>query len=160
MNTFEEKMVELGVSWANAFSLPRSVGSIFGLVFASPTPLGLDDFTEKLGISRGSASMGINFLLNMGAIHPIKSEGSRRVTYEPEMSLRRLLDGVIQATILPHLRESSASLGDLQESLETLNPEDREILEKRLQAVASWRRKAQTLAPIVAKLLGSNRPKK
>jgi DNA-binding transcriptional regulator GbsR (MarR family) len=148
-------MVELGVSWANAFSLPRSVGSIFGLLFASAQPLGLDDLIEKLGISKGSASMGLKFLHRMGAIHTVKTVDSRRTTYEPEMSIRRLLDGVLQATVLPHLRDSSDSFDDLESTLKLSDPGDRAILEKRLQALRTWRRKAQTLTPVVAKLLGT-----
>ncbi|MBC2601243.1 GbsR/MarR family transcriptional regulator [Puniceicoccus vermicola] len=155
MSPFEEKMVELGVSWASAFSLPRSVGSIFGLLFASPQPLGLDDLTEKLGISKGSVSMGLNFLHRMGAIHTVKTPGSRRTTYEPELSIRRLLDGVLQATVLPHLKDSTESLDDLEASLDLADPEERAILERRLKALRTWRRKAQTLAPLIAKLLGA-----
>ena len=150
-------MVELGISWASAFSLPRSVGSIFGLIFASARPLSLDDIIEKLGLSRGSVSMGLNFLHRMGAIHIVKLPDSRRITYEPEMSIRRLLDAVLQATVLPHLKGSTDNFDDLESSLADTDPEGRAILEKRLQALRSWRRKAQSMAPIVARLLGTPR---
>jgi len=35
VNSFENQMISLGVSAASAFSLPKSVGAIFGLIFAS-----------------------------------------------------------------------------------------------------------------------------
>ncbi len=114
VNSFERQLVDLGISVATAFSLPRSVGSIFGLIFASADPIGLEDIIHKLEISRGSASMGLNFLLKMGAIQAIPPPGgTRRTLYEPEMSLRRLLDGVLQATILPHLNESTVKIDQL-----------------------------------------------
>jgi len=155
MNAFERQVVELGISVATAFSLPRSVGSIFGLVFASADPIGLEDIIHKLEISRGSASMGLNFLLKMGAIQAIPpSEGTRRTLYEPEMSLRRLLDGVLQATILPHLNGGAARIDQLAASLEELPPEEQAILGKRLNTLRSWRSKARTLAPLAARVLG------
>lgn len=153
-------MVDLGVAGATAFSLPRSVGSIFGLLFASPRPLGLDDLAEKLEISRGSASMGLNFLQKMGAIRAVPVDGTRRTVYEPETSLRRLLDGVLQATVVPHLKDSGKRLDDLEEALrEVPEAEDgeREVLEKRLQILRTWRGKAKTLAPVAARMLGSRK---
>jgi len=78
MNSFETRMTDLGVAAATAFSLPKSVGAIFGLVFASPQPIGLNELIRKLEISRGSASMGLNFLLKMGAIQVVEVEGTRR----------------------------------------------------------------------------------
>lgn len=157
MNSFETRMTDLGVSAATAFSLPKSVGAIFGLVFASPRPIGLDDLIRKLEISRGSASMGLNFLLKMGAIQIVEVEGSRRTLYEPELSLRRLLDGLLRTNVLPHLRDSGDRLDELREDLRDLTPEDRQILEKRLDTLASWRKKAQQLAPLAARVLGSGK---
>ncbi|MEM0965493.1 MAG: hypothetical protein AAGJ81_05025 [Verrucomicrobiota bacterium] len=147
-------MVDLGVAGANAFSLPKSVGSIFGLLFASPYPLGLDDLVQKLEISKGSASMGLNYLRKIGAIRDVDLPDSRRTTYEPELSLRRLLDGILQATILPHLKDSGERLDELQEALSAIEGEDRLILEKRLKTLRSWRKKGQTLAPVASQFLG------
>lgn len=147
--------MDLGISVATAFSLPRSVGSIFGLIFASADPIGLEDIIRKLEISRGSASMGLNFLLKMGAIQAIPPPGgTRRTLYEPEMSLRRLLDGVLQATILPHLNGSTVKIDQLAASLEELSPEEQAVLGKRLSTLRSWQSKARTLAPIAARVLG------
>lgn len=154
MNSFEKHMVNLGIAGASAFSLPRSVGSIFGLIFASAEPVGLDDLIEKLGISRGSTSMGLNFLLKMGAIVPTTVEGSRRSVYEPEMSLRRLLDGILRTTVFPHLNDSGTRLDALEESLAELPAEERQLLSKRLNTLRSWQSKARTLAPFATRVLG------
>ena len=62
LSDFDRSLVALGISAATAFSLPKSVGAIFGLAFASPQPLALDDFVERLEISKGSASQGLKFL--------------------------------------------------------------------------------------------------
>jgi len=151
-------MVDLGVAGATAFSLPRSVGSIFGLIFASAQPLGLDDIAQKLEISRGSASMGLNYLHKMGAIKAVETQGIRRTVYEPEMSVRRLIEGILQATVLPHLRDSGERLAALEQSLISVDPTDQSILKARLKTLRGWRSKAQTLAPVVKKILGAKKP--
>jgi len=150
-------MIELGVAAATAFSLPRSVGSIFGLIFACPQPIGLEDLVEKLEISRGSASMGLNFLLKMGAIKQAEVEGIRRALYEPEMSLRRLLDGLLQATILPHLQSGGEKLENLETLLSEESPADRKILAKRIVTLRAWKRKVEQLAPLAARVLGTRK---
>ncbi len=155
MNSWEQQMVDLGITGANAFSLPRSVGAIFGLLFASPHPLALDDLTDTLGISRGSASMGLNFLQRMGAIRAVEVPGSRRTTYEPETSFRRLVNGVLQATVVPHLRDSGERLDELEIALTDVDDADRELLRKRLETLRTWRRKGKTIAPFLGKMLGT-----
>ena len=40
LTEFEQSMVALAISAATAFSLPKSVGAMFGLTFASAKPLG------------------------------------------------------------------------------------------------------------------------
>src|SRR5664279_941808 len=95
------------------FGVPKSVGQIYGLLYASPEPLSFSDIVERLDISKGSASQGLQLLRSLGAIrvadeldgrenshfhlHPHSgSEASRRIAYAPELSLRRLVSGVLQ----------------------------------------------------------------
>ena len=155
---WREQMVEFGVRGAAAFQLPKSVGQLFGLIFGSARPLCLDDCVDLLGISRGSASMGLNFLQEIGAIEPVAVEnGNRRTHYGPETSLRRLLTGILDAKIAPHLRSSMSRLDGLEDALESVPPEDHAILAARLKTLRSWRRKGASVLPVVEKLLGSRR---
>jgi len=152
---WREQMVEFGVRGAAAFQLPKSVGQLFGLIFGSARPLCLDDCVDLLGISRGSASMGLNFLLEIGAIEVVEVQHSRRRThYGPETSLRRLLTGILDAKIAPHLRSSMSRLDGLEVALESVPPEDHAILAARLKTLRSWRRKGATILPVVEKILG------
>ena len=49
--------------------VPKSVGQIYGLLFASPEPLSFSDIVERLDISKGSASQGLQLLRALGAIN-------------------------------------------------------------------------------------------
>jgi hypothetical protein len=52
----------------HVFGVPKSVGQIYGLLYASPEPLSFSDIVERLEISKGSASQGLQFLRSLGAI--------------------------------------------------------------------------------------------
>jgi DNA-binding transcriptional regulator GbsR (MarR family) len=152
--SWEEEVIRYTVSLATAFSLPKSVGQIFGLIFSSARPLCLDEVVERLGISKGSASSGLNFLLKMTAIQAVELEGDRRMHYVPEISLRRLAQGLLEQTIIPHLQEGSTALDSMESHLVELEKDDRVILAGRLQALRVWEKKARTLLPFLLKFLG------
>ena len=49
MTEFEESLVALGISAATAFSLPKSVGALYGLASARAEPQAFDDFHLSAG---------------------------------------------------------------------------------------------------------------
>jgi len=155
MNDFEQSMVALGISAATAFSLPKSVGAMFGLSFASPQPLALDDFVERLQISKGSASQGLKFLQRMGAVRVVYAPHDRRTLYEPEMSLRRLLIGIFNENVMPHLQQSREKVTELRGLLKQNghSSDELELLEDRLDILEGWGKKGRMLWPLAERVL-------
>ena len=66
------------------FGIPKSVGQIYGLLYASPKPLGFTAIVERLEISKGSASQGLQLLRSLGAINEAEAKDgtARGVAYE------------------------------------------------------------------------------
>ena len=169
LTEFEQSLISLGISAATAFSLPKSVGAMFGLAFASAEPLALDDFVERLDISKGSASQGLRFLQRMGAVHAVyftsQSEGNlrpaagdlrpNRTYYEPETSLRRLLIGILNENVVPHLQQSGDAVVRLREQLNGIDKDQRKVLENRLDNLESWGKKGRMLFPVVERFLAA-----
>jgi hypothetical protein len=174
LSSFEQSLVALGISAATAFSLPKSVGAMFGLTYASAQPLALDDYVERLEISKGSASQGLKFLQHMGAIKPVyfRDEGRgtrdddkgstlvpgrlsvRRTYYEPETSLRRILIGILNENILPHLKQSGDAVDRLREQLgDVEDTEERAVLADRLKTLEGWGKKGRMLLPLAERVL-------
>ncbi|MCC5806404.1 MAG: hypothetical protein JJU00_08765 [Opitutales bacterium] len=151
---WEREVVDFYIHLAQAFSLPKSVGAIFGILFASPRALALDDIVERLSISKGSASSGLKLLQRVGAVQPTYEPGDRRTRYVPEMSIRRLLTGLLQETVTPHLRRGAAQLESLAPLLNEFPPDERKILAARLRALNTWQGKAKRLLPFVLGFLG------
>src|SRR5262245_56308249 len=82
LNPLEAEVIALFVQMSRALGQPRSLGEIYGLLFISARPLAMDDLIERLGLSKGSASMGLRFLRNAGAIKMVYVPADRRVHYE------------------------------------------------------------------------------
>lgn len=137
--------------------LPPSVGEIYGLLFISREPLAQADFVARLGISKGSASQGLNLLKALGALNEVEREGpdSRRTYFEADLNLKRLVGGFIRNQIRPHLRSGEAKMDGLQEIAEREeDPEQREFIQERLGKLERWSQRGQMVLPILQRFLG------
>jgi hypothetical protein len=170
------------------FGVPKSVGQIYGLLYASPEPLSFSDIVERLEISKGSASQGLQLLRSLGAIKvadakrcPLSGaltagdsaepgalrlsrnpshfhlhsggEAPRRIAYEPELSLRRLVSGVMQERISPLAVAGTDRLGRLRELAESGGGASDFYLD-RVKQLETWRRRLRTVLPVLSMLLG------
>ena len=174
------------------FGVPKSVGQIFGLLYATPEPLSFSDIVERLEISKGSASQGLQLLRSLGAIklaEPLKlasgisdqakreesqskrsvepsatnshfhsdtdsqANASRRAAYEPELSLRKLVSGVLLERIAPLAVAGADRLTRLRELAEQDGVGNDFYLDRAKQLNA-WRRRLKTVLPMLSMLLG------
>ncbi len=155
----QREMVEICAHIVQQLGLPRSVGQIYGVIYASPRPLAFADVVAYLGISNGSASQGLRFLRELGAVHAVEGGEGRRELFKPETELRRLLGGVLQHRFRNPLEAGVEKLNMLQGKI---GPEDsvhREFIEQRLGSLQVWHRKALHLLPLLQTFLGKGRRK-
>lgn len=165
---FEAECVQFFAEAVQLFGIPKSVGQIYGLLYASPRPLGFLDIVERLEISKGSASQGMQLLRELGAINEVRakrngnetatvddSRGSRpaRVLYEPELSLRRLVSGVLRERIGPMAATSAKRLARLK-SLAAHPTPDGTFYLARARQLNTWRRRMRAVLPVLMALLG------
>lgn len=99
----EGEMISIFVQMTQVLGLPRSLGEIYGLLFASPKPLAFQEIAERLNLSKGSVSQGLRFLRTIGAIKPVVITGDRREYFEPEIELRALVGGFLRERLNPQL---------------------------------------------------------
>jgi len=64
----EVEVIQLFVQFSRTVGQPRSIAEIYGLLFVSHQPLTLDDLVERLRLSKGSASQGLKYLRELGAV--------------------------------------------------------------------------------------------
>src|SRR4051812_18667237 len=98
---FERECVEFFADFVQVLGVPRSIGQIYGLLFSSPEPLSFTDIAERLDISKGSASQGLQSLRALGAVVSVSGENDRRERFEPELGIRKLVSGVLRERVEP-----------------------------------------------------------
>ena len=162
---FERECVHLFSEVVQVLGVPRSAGQIYGLLFASSQPLSFSDIVERLEISKGSASQGLQLLRTLGAIKllpPTDGRSGERVVsmtrdyYEPELSLRKLVSGVLQERIVPMATVGTDHFARLRRLAE--DDQERSIfLLDRVKQLEIWRKRLRTVLPVLSALFG---PKK
>lgn len=148
----EQEMVAFFVGLAQVLGLPRSLGEIYGLTYASPQPVCLGDLCERLGMSKGSASQGLRLLVTLGALKPVYVPGERRDFFEPERSLKLIVSRLLGERLQPHLASGRARL-DRMQSLLAQGAVDPLVL-SRVNSLRTWHGKAEKLLPWVGRFLG------
>ncbi|MEM6910850.1 MAG: hypothetical protein AAF555_04635 [Verrucomicrobiota bacterium] len=156
LSALEVEVIDLFVGGVRALGLPKSIGEIYGLLYVSPEPLHLDRLIQRLRISRGSASQGVRFLRNLGAIQTNYIPGDRRDHYVAVAELKKLVSGFLESEIQPHLLSGKERLHHLGRTL-TKNKGDREtaaFLKGRVDQLRKWHRWANQVVPMVKGFLG------
>ena len=155
MNALEKQVVDVFVDGVRVLGLPRSIGEIYGLLFIAPQPLSLDDFVARLNISKGSASQGLRALRDLGAVKETSVEGARRVFYEADIELKRLVGGFVREQVRPHLESGQLKVGRLLEAVgEEEDPVLREFYDERVAKLETWMRRGRMVLPLLQKVLG------
>ncbi len=153
LNAWQLAVVDLFVHAVQAVGLPRSVGQIYGYLYAIEEPATMDDIKDILGISKGSTSQGLKMLRQFGAVRSVFVLGTRREHFVAENSLRRLVSGFISEVVEPHMTSGSARLEHIKSLIENLPEDQRPGAEERLVMLRTWHDKATKLIPLLRNFL-------
>ncbi|MFY8268970.1 MAG: GbsR/MarR family transcriptional regulator [Terrimicrobiaceae bacterium] len=148
---FEDTLAEVFSELADLFGNPRSHGQIYGILFASPSPLTMDDIAARLEISKGSASQGLRALETLGAVE--RHATSRTATSAAKLELKLLITGFVRQRLLPRLTASKTLLATLPPLLAALPPGHEADYTLRLKRVTQWHDRALQCLPLAQKLL-------
>src|SRR5256714_12182218 len=110
LTELETEIIDLFVNLSRLLGQPRSFAEIYGLLFISARPLAMDDLIGRLKLSKGSASQGLKFLRNVGAVKMVYVPGDRRVHYEAVAELRKLVTSFLRDPVVPDLEQAQARL--------------------------------------------------
>jgi hypothetical protein len=84
---------------------------------------------------------------------PLASDASRREYFEPELSLRKLVAGVLRERVTPFATASTERLARLRELADQDTGTEKHYLD-RVKQLESWRRRLKTVLPVLGALLG------
>jgi len=130
------------------------VAEIYGLLFVSPRPLPQDDFGDRLNMSKGTASQGLRYLLDLGAVRTVYVAGDRRVHYEAVAELRNLAGRFVRQQILNNFEDSGTRLDRITVEAQKLSGEERKTAVARLKLLQSWEKNVKRILPIILTVFG------
>lgn len=150
LDAFERECIEVFVRAAAVLAVPRSIGEIYGLLFASAQPLSMDAVVHRLAISKGSASQGLRWLRDVGAVRAEYVPGDRRDHFVAETELRRLAAGFLREQVRPHLDSGANLLGRL-DAAATVAVDPR-FASGRVKKLRRWHRFGGQVLPLLLRV--------
>jgi DNA-binding transcriptional regulator GbsR (MarR family) len=151
LSEFELESIDLFIHSVQVLGLPRSIGEIYGFLFAQPQPQPMEVLVRRLSMSAGSASQGLRFLKNIGAVKITLHPGDRREFFSAQTELRKLIVGLIKERIQPHLDNGDARVALMLQSSRKLPAGDRALLQGRVELLKNWRSKAAKALPFIVR---------
>jgi DNA-binding transcriptional regulator GbsR (MarR family) len=107
-----------------------------------------------LNLSKGSASQGLKYLLDLGAVRKVYVAGERRTHYEAVSELRKLAGRFLRQQVLIHFEESESRLEQIAAQSAKLSDGQRRHITERVRQLRRWQRSGRRLMPLVLKILG------
>lgn len=131
---------------AESFSLNRSVGQIYGLLYASPHSLSLQEISAALHMSKGNASIHLRTLEAWEAVKCIWVPGSRQDHYEANRDLKKIILKRLEQGLTKRLDLMESRFNALAEKKETDDPFLKEQI-KSLRGMLGSARKGLKILP-------------
>lgn len=154
LSALEVGIIDFFVNALKALGIPKSIGELYGLLFASPDPVPLDTLVQRLSMSKGSASQGLKLLRAVGAVKTVYVEKDRRDHYTAEVEIKQLVAGLIHREVQPRLESAERRLEHLNTLMQGVKEhEQSEFLEYRLSKLAWWSHRSREALPLLGALL-------
>ncbi len=156
LTTLQIEIISVFVNLMQVLGMPKSAGEIYGLLFASTTPISSEEISTTLEISSGSVSQGLRMLRSLGAVRTVYVPGDRRDHYLAETDLHKLAGGFLRENIEHHLLNGEERLSRLHQLVSHAGPTEdpaREFLGERVAMLKAWNQRARVVLPMVIQTL-------
>jgi DNA-binding transcriptional regulator GbsR (MarR family) len=114
------RFIEEAGNTTQTLGVGRVIGQIYAYLYFSEPPRTLDDMKETLGISKGSASMGVRQLEQWGAVQRIWVKGDRKDYYTANDYFGRIVRNIMSDLMGKRLASLAQSLDAAENELAPL----------------------------------------
>lgn len=140
-----------------SFGVGRVLGQIYAYLYFSPQPRNLGDFQDALGISKGSASVGVRQLEQWGAVRKVWVRGDRKDYYEANDWFGNILKNAILDTLGKRMAAHTELLREVETRLESseFGEDVGDFIHARFKQLCDFNNKVQKAwdSPVVKMLL-------
>ena len=120
------RFIEDAGNTTQALGVGRVVGQIFAYLYFSEEARTLDDMKEALGISKGSASMGVRQLEQWGAVQRVWVKGDRKDFYTANDYFGQIIKNIMIDVMGKRLDALSRSLDTAEIELRKSPPNNKQ----------------------------------
>jgi len=150
---FEQALVFFFEDATDLLGVPKSVASIYAVIFASSEPVSFAEIEGRLGLSKGSVSQGLRMLRDVGAVKEVSAKADPVERFVPDLEMRHLVGRFLKARVSAQLEVGSGRLVALQDQVMGLPLKDRRTLALRLECLKRWHHRSRKLLPIIRTFL-------
>lgn len=153
----EREAIEYFVSFVQMFGLQKSIGQIYGLLFASTESLAMDDIVVRLGISKGSASQGLTVLKGLGAVTTHAVPTDRRERFCADLNVSRIITHFFEDRLEPRLENGEERLESMVRIARHFEAEGKvteaALILGRVQSLRKWQKRGRSIIPLLIRWL-------
>ena len=158
LSPVEREIIDLFIDLSRLLGQAPSLAEIYGLLFITVRPMTMDDLTDRLLMSKGSASQGLKALRNLGAVKTVYVPGDRRAHYEAVTELRNSGIRIIRDQIVPQLDSGQTLLDQIADLLRQRPTEDRARLDGRVNDLQYLVKSGGRFLSTIVRFLDRSRP--
>jgi len=138
-------------SFAQILGYPKSVGQIYGLLFMSIEPIPMEAVIKRLGISKGSASQGLNVLKGVGAVRSLRIEGERCEHYEADFDVSHMVQHFVEEKLSPRIENGEDRIDRMIALVDQFQADSttRTVAVGRLKALRKWQNRTKKIIPMI-----------
>ncbi len=141
------RFIEDAGNTTQSLGIGRVLGQIYAFLYFSREARCLADMQAALGISKGSASMGVRQLEQWNAVRQVWVRGDRKDYYEANDWFGEIVRNILRDTVGKKLASSTGLLDELRAELNArgngAEEADRAFIENRLDRLKAFHAKAQ-----------------
>jgi len=141
------RLVEAAGHASQSLGIGRVMGQIFAYLYLSREQRSLDDLTSALGISKGSASMGVRQLEQWGALEKVWVKGDRKDYYRARDAFGAIIKNIIRDLAGKRIESSSVLLDEVEALLKKGQKNGRNagedvFIRERIEKIRMFQKKA------------------
>lgn len=92
----QDRFVAIWGHMATKWGIPRTMAEVHALLFITGEPLHAEEIMDRLGISRGSASMALRALVDWGIVDRAHPRGERKEHFIAEQDVWRMIRTIVR----------------------------------------------------------------
>lgn len=155
-----QRFIEATGQATQSVGFGRIIGQVYAHIYLSRSPQSLDDLCDKLGISKGSASMVVRQLESWSALKRVWIKGERRDHYEATDEFGKIFRKALIDMVGKTMETTSELLAEAETAVKDKgvkagkNGDDLAFLHERIGRVKTFRDRAQYLwnSPVIRML--------